>query len=54
MASDAFALGQEAFHRGDGIELNPYDNLDAQSDEWYEGWLAEQGVEIAAGWLCDD
>jgi len=42
---DAFALGFEAYNRGDGIDLNPYDDLDAQHEEWADGWHAGQDTE---------
>jgi ribosome modulation factor len=39
--SDAYLLGCEAFLRGDDISLCPYDESDAQSDEWKHGWMDE-------------
>jgi len=30
--------GYEAFHRGDLPEMNPFDERDAQYDEWEEGY----------------
>lgn len=37
--SDAYQLGQEAFERGEDMELNPYDDMDAQHDDWDFGWF---------------
>ncbi len=36
--SDAYILGQDAYLRGDDISLNPYDEKDAQHDEWDDGY----------------
>lgn len=36
--SDAFEMGEAAYDRGDGPEMNPYDPSDAQYDEWNDGW----------------
>lgn len=37
----AYQQGKEAFHCGYNISLNPYDELDAQYDEWRGGWMDE-------------
>lgn len=37
--SDAYQLGKEAHDRGDDFSLNPYDQSDAQYDEWRHGWF---------------
>jgi len=34
----AYEEGYEAFHRDDLPEMNPYDEKDAQHDEWNEGY----------------
>ena len=36
--SDAERLGQDAYLRGDDIDLNPYDEADGQHDEWDDGY----------------
>jgi ribosome modulation factor len=36
--SDAFSLGAQAYAIGDSMELNPYDERDAQHDEWDDGY----------------
>lgn len=36
---DAFTEGKEAFHRGDDLDMNPYDDMDYQFDEWEDGWM---------------
>ena len=38
MIHDAYQEGYEAFQRGDFPEMNPYDDRDAQYDEWEEGY----------------
>ena len=38
MRSDAFCQGFDANRRGDDPELNPFDERDAQWDEWEDGW----------------
>jgi len=35
----AYEEGREAFYRGDDIDTNPYDDQDAQHDEWEEGYF---------------
>lgn len=40
----AFDDGVEAYHRGDGTELNPYDDHDAQFDEWEDGWFTARNT----------
>jgi len=30
--------GYEAFYRGDPPEMNPYDERDAQHDQWNQGY----------------
>jgi hypothetical protein len=37
----AYEEGQDARGRGDSLELNPYDERDAQWDEWEDGWYDE-------------
>lgn len=39
--TDAYNQGKEAFLRGDDISLNPYDDRDAQFDDWRGGWMDE-------------
>lgn len=39
---DAFAEGREASRRGDAIDMNPYDEMDAQFDEWEDGWATQE------------
>ena len=36
---DPYEEGCEAFWRGDMLEMNPYDESDAQHDEWIEGYI---------------
>ena len=36
--SDAFKMGEEAYDRGDGPEMNPYDEWNSQHDEWDDEW----------------
>jgi len=40
--TDANDLGRDAYLRGDDISLNPYDERDAQHDEWEEGCRQEE------------
>ena len=35
----AYNEGYEAFYRGDSPEMNPYDESDAQHEEWIEGYM---------------
>lgn len=35
----AYEEGKEAFHRGEHIDTNPYDDRDAQWDEWDDGYI---------------
>lgn len=37
---DAFEAGVDARRRGDCVDMNPYDELDAQWDEWDDGWYS--------------
>lgn len=34
----AYEEGYEAFHHGDLPEMNPFDDRDAQYDEWEDGY----------------
>ena len=36
----AFEEGQDAYQRGDDMSLNPYDESDAQFDEWEDGYVS--------------
>jgi hypothetical protein len=36
--SDAYQLGEDAALRGDDVDMNPYDERDAQHDEWEDGY----------------
>lgn len=36
--SDANMLGRDAYLRGDDLSMNPYDESDAQHDEWDDGY----------------
>ena len=36
--SDAEDMGYEAYFRGDGSLMNPYDERDVQYDEWDDGY----------------
>jgi hypothetical protein len=36
--SDAYDMGYAAYERGDDIDMNPYDERDAQHDEWGDGY----------------
>lgn len=38
LVSDAWQQGFEAYNR-DPCESNPYDEADAQHDQWVDGWL---------------
>ena len=38
MINDPYHEGYEAFQRGDFPEMNPYDDRDAQHNEWEEGY----------------
>ena len=38
MVMAPYEKGYEAFQRGDFPEMNPYDDRDAQHDEWEEGY----------------
>ena len=31
-------LGEDAYSRGDTMEMNPYDERDGQHDEWDDGF----------------
>ena len=42
---DAYHEGMDAFGRGDDINLNPFDDLDAQYDEWEDGWIYAEILE---------
>ena len=37
----AYEEGQDARKQGNSLELNPYDERDAQWDEWEDGWYDE-------------
>jgi hypothetical protein len=37
----AYEEGRDAQRRGDFPEVNPYDERDAQWDEWEDGWYDE-------------
>jgi len=39
--SDAYILGGQAYLRGDDESLCPYDESDAQFDEWHDGYNHE-------------
>ena len=41
--TDAYEQGREAYYRGDEAELNPYDDADAQWEQWRDGFWG--------GWL---
>ena len=41
--SDAYEQGQLAYANGDGPELNPYCDSDAQYDEWEDGFYSACG-----------
>ncbi len=43
--TDAYYMGQQAAMRGDDILMNPYDDHDAQNEEWFFGF---------ADWLIDN
>lgn len=32
--------GFEAYYRGDPMSLNPYDEFDAQWEQWRDGWVS--------------
>ena len=36
----AFEEGQDAYQRGDSLDLNPYDESDMQWDEWEDGYVS--------------
>jgi len=36
---DAYHEGIEAFERGDDFGMNPFDEEDAQYDEWEDGYM---------------
>ena len=40
--SDAFDTGGMGFDLGDDLSMNPYDEADAQHDEWEDGWIARR------------
>ena len=40
--SDAYDQGSQAYYRGDGPEMNPYDERDSQHDEWDDGWYCAE------------
>ena len=35
---NAYEEGADAYYRGDDISMNPYDDRDAQFDEWEDGY----------------
>ncbi len=37
--SDAYMLGRDAHDRDEDLDMNPYDDKDAQFDEWRYGWM---------------
>lgn len=39
---DAFEEGRESYWRGDDIDMNPYDDMDAQFDEWEDGYATAE------------
>ena len=43
--SQAYNDGKDAFHRGDLPEHNPYDERDAQYQEWLYGYIEEDAKE---------
>ena len=48
--SDAHHEGSLAYWRGDMPEMNPYDEKDAQSEEWVNGYIE---ADIAESGECE-
>jgi hypothetical protein len=47
----AYDKGREAYDRGDDSEMNPYDDADAQWDNWRDGFF---DAEEDDAWVYDD